>query len=257
MLFKFKAIYVGVFLILAINAFGRHPLKEPIDTLNLKNANAVLFSDATKAFTLENVEFKRLNTNRTYSITLPTVCEIKFKNKKSGKIIVPKPSYWKHVAPIITHMTDSLLTVKYHKPMTRQEAKEFNEIVQELKRSKALTREEKEFKYFMMAYPDSVIIPLDSLRSMRFSRFNSVKKKFYSDFRAGFNEQRNPEMAQATFRFITLSVGIYVLATVSAESFPIAFTAVAAKVLIWDLAGHLVSTKNIRLNHWKPIKQGV
>lgn len=257
---KKKQLFILVFLFKLFNCYaGGDSLSIcSIDSANGKTKNnfSLLFLPLpfeNGAYQIEEVVFQKKNSKKTYTIHLPTVEEIIFKNKRWGKTVVPKPSLWKHIAPIITHLNDSLVTVKFHKRMNREEAKEFNLVLQELKRSKAFTRQEKEYKYFMLAYPDSAIIPIDSIKKFRFSRFNSRKKHFYSDIRAGFNEQRNPELVKSIFSASTILVGVYILASVSAAHFPIAFAVVATKVIIWDMAGYLVSTKGINLKRWKPL----
>jgi hypothetical protein len=200
--------------------------------------------------------FKKKKSKKTYTVTLPAIDGIRFKNKKQNNELIPKPSLWKHISPIITHIDDSMITVKFHPHMDRKAAKEFRLAVKKIEDNESQSTEEKENSYFLLAYSDSATVRLASIKSIRFSRFNFKTKKFYSKDKAGFNEQRIPRVVSTAFRSATVLGGIYVLASVSAAHFPVACVVVGLKVVCWDFAGYLVSTKGINFKRWelKPLR---
>lgn len=210
------------------------------------------------AYSIETIVFQnKKNPNKTYEITLPTTQRISFISRKAISTLNfdnasnPNGRYLFR-GGIITHMNDSLITIKYQRFINMKISREYAKELRKIRKDKTLSDEEKENKYFHLTYTDSVIVPLKLLKSIRFSRFNNKNKKFYNtNWGHGFNEQIKPTFIWGIYTESALIGEILFLAPVSLAALPVALSLYGVTAIGGIILTDATITKKINLKRWE------
>ncbi len=200
-------------------------------------------------YTIQTVVFQKKDSQKTYEVTLPAENGIQMKDRKAKMEWIV--GTWQHVPSIITNINDSIVTVKFQKRMDLKAIREFNKKRKEIRKDRTLSTVEKEDRYFELAYTESVSVPIDSIESIRFSKFNGKNKKFYnSTFKIGFNEYLKRTNVVSTISIAPLYIELILIASTSL-SFPavavVGLGACSASFLI----NSFVLTKKINFKKWE------
>jgi hypothetical protein len=230
------------------------------DTLHLSKTNTTVGADAasSKPFRTEKITFKRKNSDRHYEVTLPTLNGVMFKSGTLRKKYLPVPffSWGQPASYIITHIDSSSVQLKFHKPMSWKAIKEYNKALREIQMDRTLSAEEKENKYFLFTYPDSVSIPVEAIKCLRFSRFNSENKRFHNTaFKRGFNEQIRHSLAATSISTAPMYAFSIYLLIAGSFSLPVSYGVIAGTLVASYPVNYFILTKGIDFKHWEILQK--
>ncbi len=218
------------------------------DTTNIK--------DTLKAqgYSIETVVFQnKKNPEKTYEVTLPATHNIRFKSRKTRRVLNGTTSwlYIDKIGPgIITHISNSTVTIKFHPIIKKKINREYSNALKKIRKDETLSKEEREKKYFELTYTDSVQVPLESIKSMGFSKFNNKHKKFNTF--GGFNEQRKKNFVTSTSDFTCALIPLIIVPAVMAGTITLSvILLVESAILVTSILPRAIATKRINLNHWE------
>jgi len=214
-----------------------------------------------RAYTIETIVFRNKKIpQKIYRVTLPTMTGIRFNKGVNWKTFFPADSGHSHWAlrlgpinpGIITDMDDSLITIKYQQRLNLKQVREYNMEIKKIIKDKTLSDLEKEDEYFKLTYTESVTIPLASVKSISFSRFNSPNKKFrYTLFNRGFNEYIKQSVTGSyLYAISSFTPVIYMIMTGPAFSLPPVLALFGAGVVL-DFSAYAIMSKKIILKQWE------
>lgn len=196
----------------------------------------------------EKAVFKKKNSDKTYEVFLPSAHYINFKTTKMRKQYLPRRIYVFSHRPkdMIINVDSAFVTVLCSPKMKRVERKTYAKKMKALQKNDTLSLKEKQDKYSELNIKDSVYIPIEAIKNIRFlKRFDRSKKSTiigYTSLGIGF-------LTINYFVLESILDGLIIL------PYPVTIAIVPAMYLLERQIFYCLSTKKIDLNKWEIVPQ--
>ncbi len=225
--------------------------QQKTDTTDVLTASVVVPPvSKAHAYSIQTVVFQnKKDPQKIDTITLPTLCGIRFYHYKDWKKFFPADSNARHILLkqanqqpiIITHIDDSLITLKYQKILTFKTGREYKQKCKKIREDETLSNIEKENAYFKLTYTDSVKVPIRLVKSIFVSKFNN---------KLGFNES----IKHQNLSVICGSIPVCVLFTAIVFAPPAAAVSLIPYTLLGtyslEVGSYRLASRKRTLNKW-------